>query len=47
MQTDRAIADELIISVKTVGHHVGIILNKTTSSNRAEAASYASQHQLV
>ena len=46
-KTDREIADELCISVRTVGYHVGNILNKTTSSNRAEAATYASQHGLV
>ena len=45
--TDREIADELFISVKTVGYHVGNILNKTTSTNRAEAATYASQHGLM
>ena len=46
-QTNQEIAGELIISVKTVGYHVGNILNKTTSNNRAEAATYASQHGLV
>ena len=46
-KTDREIADELFISVKTVGYHVGNILNKTTSSNRTEAASYAAQHDLT
>ena len=46
-KTNREIADELFISVRTVGYHVGNILNKTTSSNRAEAAAYASQHGLV
>ncbi len=46
-KTDREIADALVISVKTVGFHVGNILNKTTSSNRTEAAIYASQHGLV
>ena len=45
--TNQEIAGELIISVKTVGYHVGNILNKTTSSNRAEAATYAGQHGLV
>jgi len=37
----------LIISVKTVGYHVGNILNKTTPTNRTEAATYASQNGLV
>ena len=46
-KTDREIADELFISVRTVGYHVGNILNKTTSSNRTEAATYASRNGLV
>ncbi len=46
-KTNQDIADELFISVKTVGYHVGNILNKTASSNRTEAATYASQHGLV
>jgi DNA-binding NarL/FixJ family response regulator len=46
-KTDREIADELFISARTVGYHVGNILNKTTSSNRTEAATYAGQHGLV
>ena len=46
-KTNQDIANELFISVKTVGYHVGNILNKTASSNRTEAATYASQHGLV
>ena len=46
-KTDREIAEDLIIAVRTVTTHVGNILNKTGSSNRAEAASYANQHGLV
>jgi DNA-binding NarL/FixJ family response regulator len=46
-RTDREIADELIIAVRTVTTHVGNILNKTGAANRAEAASYANQHGLV
>ena len=46
-RTDREIAEDLIISVRTVTTHVGNILNKTGSANRAEAASYANQHGLV
>ncbi len=42
-KTDREIADELFVSARTVGYHVGNILNKTTSSNRTEAATYASR----
>jgi DNA-binding CsgD family transcriptional regulator/tetratricopeptide (TPR) repeat protein len=46
-RTDREIAEELIIAVRTVTTHVGSILNKTDTANRAEAATYANQHGLV
>ncbi len=46
-RTDREIAEELIISVRTVTTHVGNILNKTASANRAEAASYATRQRLA
>jgi DNA-binding CsgD family transcriptional regulator len=46
-RTDREIAEELIIAVRTVTTHVGNILNKTGAANRAEAASYANQRGLV
>ncbi len=46
-RTDREIAEELIISVRTVTTHVGNILNKTGAANRTEAAIYASQRDLV
>ena len=45
-RTDREIAEELIISVRTVTTHVGNILNKTGAANRAEAASFATRHGL-
>ena len=40
-KTDREIAEELYISFRTVGNHVRNILNKTNTSNRTEAATYA------
>jgi DNA-binding CsgD family transcriptional regulator/tetratricopeptide (TPR) repeat protein len=46
-RTDREIADELVIAVRTVTTHVGNILNKTGAANRAEAASFANRHGLV
>ena len=46
-RTDREIAGELVIEVRTVTTHVGNILNKTVAANRAEAASYANQRGLV
>ena len=46
-KTDREIAEELFIGVRTVSTHVGNILNKTNAANCAEAASYANQQCLV
>ena len=46
-RTDREIADELFISIRTASTHVRNILNKTVSANRAEAATYAGRHDLV
>lgn len=45
-RTDREIADDLIIGVRTVSSHVGSILSKTGAANRAEAASYAVRNGL-
>ena len=46
-KTDREIAEDLVISVKTVGNHVSNILNKTRASNRTEAATYAAHRGLL
>ena len=46
-KTDREIADELVISFRTVGNHVKSILNRTGAANRAEATAYASRHDLL
>ena len=46
-RTNRQIAAELFISASTVSHHVTSILNKTATSNRAEAAIYASRNDLA
>jgi DNA-binding CsgD family transcriptional regulator len=39
-RTDKEIAAELYISIKTVSNHVGNILRKTDTGNRTEAASF-------
>jgi DNA-binding CsgD family transcriptional regulator/pimeloyl-ACP methyl ester carboxylesterase len=41
------IAEELVISLNTVQHHVSNILNKTGLDNRTEAAAYAHRNNLV
>jgi DNA-binding CsgD family transcriptional regulator len=46
-KSNSEIAQELFISANTVAHHVTNILNKTNSSNRTEAATYAAQHGLT
>jgi DNA-binding CsgD family transcriptional regulator len=44
---DREIAEELYISVNTVGNHLRSILNKTNAANRTEAAAYAVRRGLA
>jgi DNA-binding NarL/FixJ family response regulator len=46
-KTNQEIAEELIISLRTVANHVTSILNKTGASNRTEAAVYATRHGLA
>jgi len=46
-KTDREIAEELIIAIRTVNTHVGNIPNKTGATNRPEAAIYASWYGLT
>ena len=46
-KSNRAIAEELVISPNTVIRHVSNILDKTGAANRAEAAVYAARHGLV
>ena len=40
-KNNREIGEELVISLRTVAHHVTSILTKTSSANRTEAAGYA------
>jgi DNA-binding NarL/FixJ family response regulator len=42
--SNRGIADRLVLSAKTVEHHVGQILSKLGARSRAEAAAYAASH---
>ena len=46
-KTDREIAEVLVISFKTVGNQVSNTLNKTSTANRTEAATYTAQRGLL
>ena len=46
-KTNRAIADELFISEKTVARHVSNIFNKLGVSSRAGATAWAYQRHLI
>ena len=45
--SNRAIADQLVISRSTVDFHVSNILGKLDVGSRTEAVALAIQHQLV
>ena len=44
---NRQIGERLIINQNTAANHVRAILQKTGSSNRAEATAYAARHGLL
>lgn len=46
-RTNPEIADQLIVSVRTVSTHVTNILTKIGAANRTEAATYATRHDLA
>ena len=45
-RTNQEIADELVISIYTVGRHMQDIFGKIGAGNRTEAAAYAVRHGL-
>jgi DNA-binding NarL/FixJ family response regulator len=45
--TNKAIAEQLVLSVRTVDAHVRSILSKTGASSRAGAAAFAIRHDLL
>jgi DNA-binding CsgD family transcriptional regulator len=46
-RTNRAIADELGLSEKTVARHISNVFNKIDVSSRAAATAYAFEHHLI
>jgi DNA-binding NarL/FixJ family response regulator len=46
-KTNQAIADDLVVAVKTIDRHVSNIFTKLGVSSRAAATAFAYQHQLV
>ncbi len=46
-KTNRAIADELVLAVRTVDRHVSNVFTKLGVSSRAAATAYAYEHDLV
>jgi DNA-binding NarL/FixJ family response regulator len=46
-QTNREIADTLVLSIRTVDHHIAKIYRKIDARRRADAAAYALRRGLV
>jgi DNA-binding NarL/FixJ family response regulator len=46
-KSNRAIADQLVLSLNTVHRHISNIFDKTGATNRTEAALYAQRHGLA
>ena len=46
-RTNRAIADELVLAVRTVDRHVSNILTKLGVASRSAATAYAYEHGLM